>query len=162
MTQRAVALVVRPGEPADGAVGASGRVGRTAGSGRRTRRLGPGRPYVLIVVGVVLAIWLVLVFGRALSQLNEANERAAAVRAESAALEARLDAVGAESELVQTDPFMDMQARAYGMGRPGERPFALAPDAPPAPPVVPLGADAAEPSAVSPLESWLRLLLARD
>lgn len=105
----------------------------------------------------MLALWLVLVFGRALTELNEATERAAAVGAESAALQARLEAGQRELELVQTDAFQAHQARAYGLGREGERAFALETGAPPAPVVTPLGAEAPSP-ARTPLQSWLVLL----
>ncbi len=121
-------------------------------------KLGPTRSYLLMVVGVVLAIWLVVVFGRALTQLNEATDRAAAVRLETIALQERLDAGRREAELVQTDAFMAMQARSFGMGRPSERAFALAPGTATAPAVVPLGADAGLAPATTPLDSWLRLL----
>lgn len=121
-------------------------------------KLGPTRSYLLVVVGVVLAIWLVVVFGRALTQLNEATDRAAAVRLETIALQERLDAGRREADLVQTDAFMAMQARSFGMGRPYERAFALAPGTSTAPAVVPLGADAGPAPATTPLDSWLRLL----
>ncbi|CAN5141279.1 hypothetical protein BH24CHL7_BH24CHL7_00470 [soil metagenome] len=121
-------------------------------------KLGPTRSYLLIVVGVVLAIWLVVVFGRALTQLNEATDRAAAVRLETIALQERLDAGRREAELVQTDAFMAMQARSFGMGRPSESAFAMAPGTATAPAVVPLGADAGLAPATTPLDSWLRLL----
>ena len=64
----------------------------------------------------------------------------------------------ARSTLIQTDAFMAREARAFGMGDAGERPFALEPDAPPPARIVPLGA---EPTAVEtrgPLEEWLDLL----
>jgi hypothetical protein len=164
MTQRAVALVYRPGEPASTTLNAVGRreVAAPAGARRRNRRLGRGQPYLVIILGVVLAVWLVVVFGRALTELNEASDRAAMVQAETALLQERLQAARGEASIVQGDAFMAMQARQYGMGRPGERAFALAEGAPPAPPVVPLGGDAGRAGGASPLESWLRLLLGRD
>lgn len=126
--------------------------------GRNSTKLRPTRSYLFIVIGVVLAIWLVIVFGRALTQLNEATERATAMRLETISLQERLDAGRREAELVQTDAFMAMQARSFGMGRPAERAFALVAGAPPAPAVVPLGADTGPVPATTPLDSWLRLL----
>ncbi|CAN5808776.1 hypothetical protein BH24CHL6_BH24CHL6_01420 [soil metagenome] len=138
----------------------SGKAGSQPAAPRRVgrgRSLRPARSYLLVFGLVMLALWLVLVFGRALTELNEATERAAAVGAESAALQARLEAGQRELELVQTDAFQAHQARAYGLGREGERAFALETGAPPAPVVTPLGAEAPSP-ARTPLQSWLVLL----
>ncbi len=112
-----------------------------------------------MVLGAILlvAVWLVLVFGRALTELNEATQRAAALTAESATLEAQLEAGWRELELVQTDAFQRLQARAYGMGGAGERAFSLAADAPSPAPIVPLGGESTTVPR-TPLESWLRLL----
>jgi hypothetical protein len=164
MTQRAVALVFRPPDR-DGAASAASTERRPvrAGSPRRpSRRLGRGQPYLLLLVGLVVAVWLVVVFGRALTQLNEAGERAAAVRSETAALEMRLEAVRAEADIVQSDAFMAMQARQFGMGLPGERAFALSPGAPPPPVVALLGSEPGQAAGTSPFEAWLRLLFGRD
>lgn len=125
------------------------------GGPRRSLRL--ARSYLLLAALVLLSAWLVLVFGRALSELNEANLRAAAVSAETAALDARLEAGQRELELVQGDAFQRMQARAYGMGLAGERAFALDADAPPPPQLEPLGGELPSVSR-TPFESWLRLL----
>ena len=80
--------------------------------------------------------------------------------AEPATLQARLDADKREQEVVQTDAFQRMQARAYGMGVTGEVVFALPHDAPSAPPITPLGAGAAKGAADagSPLDAWLKIL----
>ena len=158
-----MALVYAPTESLPGARGQRGDGStRAGGSSDRTRRLRPGRPYVGLALALLFGAWLVIVFGGALTELNEATERAAEVRAESAALQARLDAGRREAELAQTDGFLQMQARAYGMGLPGELPFALEPDAPPPPPVTPLGQESAVSAPQTPLESWLRLLFGGD
>jgi hypothetical protein len=122
------------------------------------RRFRPGRPQLLLLAMAVLAVWLVLVFGRALSDLNEATERQSLLTAETAALNARLDAGHRELELVQTDSFQALQARSFGMGGPGELVFSLEPGAPEALPIVPLGATATTSAAKTPLETWLDLL----
>ncbi len=124
---------------------------------RQARAIRPGRSHLIVIGVAVLAVWLVIVFGRALTELNEATDQAAGLRAETAALQARLEAGERELELVQSDAFQALQARAYGLGGPNERAFALEADAPPARPVVPLGGE--QPSSErTPLESWLRLL----
>lgn len=157
MPSNAVSLAAtseaRPGPASVSPPAGGGRL-RRAGGGRSLR---PARSYLLILGVVVLAIWLVFVFGRALTQLNDASERAAAVNAESAALQARLEAGERELELVQTDAFQSLQARSYGLGGEGERAFGLEAGAPPAPPIVPLGGASASVNR-TPLEAWLGLL----
>jgi len=125
---------------------------RRPAAGRSVRRSHLG-----LAVVVLVGLWLVLVFGSALSELNEASRRAAALAVEQATLEARLAAGERELELVQTDAFQRMQARAHGLGRSGEHAFALEAGAPSPPPVTPLGGASADLSR-TPLESWLSLL----
>ncbi|HEY7599434.1 MAG TPA: hypothetical protein VH741_05870 [Candidatus Limnocylindrales bacterium] len=120
------------------------------------RRFRSRRVSIYVIVGVVIAFWVVVAFGRALATLNEANERAAALRAETAALEMRLAQGQAEMELAQTPAFQRMLARALGMAPAGEQAFALEPGAPPPPAVQPLGTDPA--AGRSPLDAWLTLL----
>jgi len=156
MPSNVVSLAVSSDSP--GPAAASPR--SPAQSPRRLRgrmSLRPARPYLLVILAAVVAVWLVLVLGRALTQLNEASERAAAVGAESAALQARLEAGQRELELVQADAFQSLQARSYGLGREGERAFGLEADAPPPPPIVPLGGQSA-PLSRTPLEAWLGVL----
>ena len=123
------------------------------------RRLRPGRAQLGLIVLLVIASWVLIGFARTLTQLNTATDREAILSAESAQLSARLEAGRQELELVQTDAFQGLQARAYGLGSPSERAFSLELGAPAAPPIVPLGgaSSASEPQA--PLDAWLRLLL---
>jgi hypothetical protein len=120
------------------------------------RRVRPRRLSIYVVIGVVVALWVVLAFGRALATLNEANDRAALLRTEKATLEMRLAQGQAELELAQTPAFQRMLARGLGMGPTGEQAFALEPGEPPPPAVEPLGSDPA--AAGAPLDAWLRLL----
>ncbi|HWH37356.1 MAG TPA: hypothetical protein VNT28_06220 [Candidatus Limnocylindrales bacterium] len=122
-----------------------------------SRRPRAGRLPLGVLVGVVIAAWIVISFGRTLATLNETDERLADIRAETAALEMRIRQGEAEMELAQTPAFQRMLARAYGMGSPGERAFALESGAPPPPAVVPLGAPATSSSA-APLDAWLEIL----
>lgn len=122
------------------------------------RRLRPTRVQVALVVGVVVALWVVLAFGRTMAALSEATARAAAVRAENAALTSRLAEAQTESELLQSDAYLRFAARSYGMGRPGEHAFGLAPGAPAPAPTVPLGGSAAISAPATPLDNWLSLL----
>ena len=130
-------------------------LGRQIGYGRGLR---PNRTQVVAVGLVILTFWLVLVFGNALGQLNDATRRAAVAASEAQTLQMQLDAGRRELALVQTDAFQQMQARALGMGGPGERIFALTADSPTPPAIVPLGQNSATLATKSPLEAWLELL----
>ena len=122
------------------------------------RRMRPGRNHLALIAIVVVGAWVVVGFGRTITSMNAATDRQAALTAETQVLNAQLVAAERELNLVQTDGYQALQARAFGMGHPGEIAFSLSTDAPPAPHVVPLGeaGTAAEPG--SPLEAWLRLL----
>jgi hypothetical protein len=125
------------------------------GYGRKYR---PGRSHVALIVLIVVASWVVLSFGRTITSLNAATDRQAALTAETAALTARLEAGHREMELIQTDAFQALQARAYGIGAPGEIAFSLDAAAPPAPQVTPLGGDANSGTPQAPLDAWLGLI----
>lgn len=129
----------------------------TAPAALAAPRRGQGRRLSLaFLVGAVVVLWVVLAFGRALISVNEAHDRAAALRAENAALQMRLAQGEAEMELAQTDAFQRMLARSMGMAPAGEQAFALEAGAPPPPPVAVLGVDPAAERA--PLDAWLNLL----
>jgi len=130
-------------------------LGRQIGYGRGLR---PGRTQIVAVVLVIVGVWLVIGFGQALGQLNDATQRQVAAAAETQTLQAQLKAGRRELMLVQTDAFQGLQARALGMGKNGELVFALTADAPPPPAIVPLGRTAAPAATQTPLEAWLDLL----
>lgn len=129
-------------------------LGQQIGYGRGLR---PSRAQLLAVVLLIVAFWLVITFGRALGQLNDATLRQQAAAAEAAALQGELDAGRRELALVETDAFQRLQARALGMGESGELVFTLSSDAAP-PAIVPLGQSGATAATRSPLEAWLELL----
>ncbi len=132
--------------------GASARAPRSF----RLRRM----HFVLIAIALV-AVWLVFVFARAMGDVDRATARQNGVAAEAAALQARLDADHRELALVQTDAFQRLQARAYGMGAPGEVVFTLPQDAPAPAPITPLGGGASSATSAtqaSPLDAWLKLI----
>ncbi len=107
---------------------------------------------------LVIAFWLVFVFATSLQQLNEATAREASVKAEAAALQVRLDEDRRELELVQSDAFQQLQARAYGLGAPDEEVFALEPGTASPAPLAQLGAPPASEPPEKPLDAWLNLL----
>lgn len=129
-------------------------LGRQIGYGRGLR---PGRAQLLAIGILVVAFWLVVTFGRALGQLNDATQRQQTAAAEAAALQLQLEAGRRELALVQTDAFQRLQARALGMGEAGELLFTLTSDAPP-PAIVPLGQRNTTSATQGPLEAWLELL----
>ncbi|MFI5254475.1 MAG: hypothetical protein ACHQ15_03365 [Candidatus Limnocylindrales bacterium] len=116
------------------------------------------RSRLAILAGTLVVAWIVVVFAHAVSDSADSATRADAVRRDTAAAAARLVAEQAELQLIQTPAYIRLEARAYGYGQPGERAFALEPDAPPAPSITPLGTDPASARPRSPLEAWLELL----
>jgi hypothetical protein len=123
------------------------------------RRLRPSRVYLAVLGAVFISLWVVLAFGRTMAQLNEATERTAIVRAQNAELTSRLAAAQTESALLQSEAYLRFEARGFGMGKPGERAFGLAPGAPAPAPMIPLGGSAVTPAPATPLDNWLSLLL---
>jgi cell division protein FtsB len=113
------------------------------------------------VAGVVAAAWLVLAFGRQVGAASAVSDRADVLRASNAAQRQDVATLQADLTLVQDDRFVRIQARAFGLGGPGEIPFTLAADAPALDPhaagstAVRLGADLDQ---RSPLDVWLSLL----
>jgi hypothetical protein len=133
--------------------GASARTARTS---FRPRRL-----HLILLLIAAIGVWVVVVFAGALGDVDHATARQQSIAAEAAALQARLDADHREQQIVQSDAFQRLQARAYGLGAQGEVVFTLPLDAPSPAPITPLGGDTpattAE-SATTPLDAWLQIL----
>ena len=85
-------------------------------------------------------------------------QRQAQEEATNAALRAQVAAGRAEIAYIQTAPFLQFEARSYGMGLPRERSFALEPGAPSPKPITPLGSADQPPSTTTPLDDWVKLL----
>ena len=117
----------------------------------------------LIFLGQALVVGLFVVeFGRNLIGVIQVNTRLAQLRDETAALQARADALTAERVLLDDAAFLELVARGYSLGSAVERPFVLAADAAPLPEDAPgSGARRFSPDAPtrSPLDVWLDLLL---
>ena len=119
------------------------------------------RRRIALLIGALVAAWVIVLFARQVGEASEASTRADAMRVQNEALSANVTALEQELALIQRQSYVEQQAREYRLGAPRERPFILADDAPPLASDAPgtaatrLGADAA---AVSPLESWLDLL----
>jgi len=119
------------------------------------------RRRVALLLGALLAAWVILLFARQIGEASEAGSRADAMRASNAALETEVAALQGELALIQREAYIVQQARQYRLGTSREIPFILADDAPPLAPDAP-GSAAVRLGAVtertSPLESWLDLL----
>jgi hypothetical protein len=122
------------------------------------RRFRLTRAHLVVAVIVLVGLWVVLSFGRTITALNSASDREQELADETAQLTAQLDASHRELVLVQTDGFQALQARSFGIGRPNEVNFSLAPGAPSPKPVARLGNEGHEAAPQTPLDAWLRLL----
>ncbi len=168
MTAQGPALPATPGDrgvraPLDtsgtsGVPAAIDRRGRVLSASRlREMRRAFGRRHLGLVVGALIALWLVLVFSRAVTEAAAVNEDADAVRQQIAELRERLDDARREVAVIQSGEFVLHRSRAFGMGETGERVFSLEPGAPPAPQIRPLG-EPVEQEPTTPLEDWIALL----
>ena len=122
--------------------------------------VGITRRRMAIIVGALLAGWIVIVFARQVSEASAATGRAEAMVAANA--EKRAANAGLERELaqIQQERFVLQQARAYGLGGSKEIAFSLDPGAPPLDAHAPGSAAlrVGAPTSVSPIERWLTLL----
>jgi hypothetical protein len=113
-----------------------------------------------ILLGALVAAWIVLLFARQVSEASAAASRADAMIAENAVRHGQIAALERELDRIQQPRFILQQARAHGLGGHNEIAFTLDPDAPPLPDDAPGSAAlrVGAPTAVSPLESWLSIL----
>jgi len=119
---------------------------------------------VAIVLGALVAAWIVLLFARQVSDASAASSRAEAMIAENAIRHAEIAGLERELDRIQQPRFILQQARAHGLGGHKEIAFTLDPDAPPLPDTAPGSAAmrVGAPAAISPLESWLSLLFGSE
>ncbi len=119
------------------------------------------RRRVAWTLAAIVSVWIVGVFARQVADVAAASDRAAHARDQNIGLASEVSDLRREMALVQRQSFVEQEARAYGLGTHGERPFTLAAGAPP------LEADApgsaavrlgARPTHTSPLDVWLELL----
>jgi hypothetical protein len=113
-----------------------------------------------VMLGALIAAWIVLLFARQVSDAAAASSRAEAMIVENAQRHAEIAALERELDRIQQRRFVLVQARAHGLGGHKEIAFTLDPDAPPLPDDAPGSAASrvGAPAAVSPLESWLGIL----
>lgn len=119
------------------------------------------RRRIALLIGSLVAAWVIVLFARQVGDASEATARADGMRAANVSLTAEVGALQDELALIGRQAYIEQQARVYRLGTPREIPFVLADDA------APLAADAPGTAAVrlgavvdrtTPLESWLQLL----
>ena len=119
------------------------------------------RRRVALLLGALVAAWVIVLFARQVGEASEATARADAMRAANARLEIDVSALEDELTLIQRQAFIGQAARGYRLGTPQEIPFTLAENAPPLPDDAPgsaagrLGTTTERPR---PIDSWVRLL----
>jgi hypothetical protein len=115
---------------------------------------------VAIMLGALLAAWIVLLFARQVGDASAASSRAEAMISENAVRHGEIAALERELDRIQQRRFILQQARAHGLGGHKEIAFTLDPDAPPLPADAPGSAAlrVGAPESVTPLESWLNIL----
>lgn len=113
-----------------------------------------------ILLGVLIAVWVVLLFARQVGDAAAASSRAEAMIAENAVRHAEIAGLERELSRIQQRRFILLQARGHGLGGHSEIAFTLDPGAPqldasaPGSAALRVGA----PPSVSPLDSWLSIL----
>lgn len=119
------------------------------------------RRRLVTAAGLIAASLLALSFVRQVGEASEASDRADALRAGNAQLQAEVARLQRDLGRVQDPRYILLAGRAYGLGGPREIPFALAAGAPPLPADAPGSASVrlgAEPLNRTPLETWLEVL----
>jgi hypothetical protein len=123
--------------------------------------VGLTRRRMALMVGALLAVWIVIAFARQVAEASDSAARAQDIASGNAILRLEVAAMERELEAIGRQRFIEQQARGHGVGTSRETPFALAPDAPPLAADAPgsaavrLGADIDD---VSPFERWLTVL----
>ncbi len=143
-----------PAAPASAVSAAQGSLSDLPVAGLTRRR-------IALLIGSLVAAWVIVLFARQVGDASEATARADHMRAANVTLAGEVAGLEDELTLIQRQAYIEQQARQYRLGSAREIPFVLADDAPP------LAADAPGTAAVrlgavlerpSPFESWMKLL----
>jgi hypothetical protein len=140
--------------PTPSAAGALGSLADLPVAGLTRRR-------IAILIGALVAAWVIVLFARQVGEASEATARADSMRVANIQLESEVSALGSELTLIQKQTYIGQAARQYRLGTPKEIPFVLEDDASALPADAPgsallrLGTKADPPT---PLESWARVL----
>ncbi len=123
--------------------------------------LGLSRMRLAVLVAGFLCLYLVGMFARQVGEAAAAGSQADQMRARNAEMQAEIDSLQAELQLIQQQSFIGSTARGYGLGSAGEVTVTLDSKAPPLPSDAPGSASivrAPAPVTQSPLEAWLSAL----
>ena len=154
----------KPGEELDPAIPAGSPTPAAAaalGSLSDLPVAGLTRRRIALLLGALIAAWVIVLFARQVGEASDASTLAADMRASNTALAATVNALKDELVLIQRQEYIQQQAREYRLGGTRELPFILADDAPALPAGAPgsaaarLGATVDRPT---PVEAWLDLL----
>jgi len=119
------------------------------------------RRRIAILMAALLSAWIVLALSRQVGEAAEATNRADQLGRDNQTLSAQIDTLTQERTLIQEQAYIEIEARAHGLGGRQEHPFQLAPDASPLPADAPGSAAVALGAStdhVAPLDAWLDLL----
>ncbi len=119
------------------------------------------RRRIAIAMAALLCAWIVLALSRQVGEAADATSRAEQLTAANQALSAQIETLTEERTLIQQQAYIEIEARAHGLGGRQEHPFSLAADAPALPPDAPGSASAAlgaTPNRTAPIDAWLDLL----
>ena len=122
--------------------------------------VGIARRRAAILLGALLAGWVVILFARQVSEASAATGRAETMVADNAARRSQIAGLERELQRIQQQRFVVQQARGYGLGGPREIAFTLGANAPSLPPDAPgsAGLRVGAQTSTTPLDSWLTLL----
>jgi hypothetical protein len=122
--------------------------------------VGITRRRAAILLGALLAGWIVILFARQVSEASAATGRAETMVADNASRRSEIAGLERELQRIQQQRFVVQQARGYGLGGPREIAFTLGASAPSLPPDAPgsAGLRVGAHTSTTPLDSWLTLL----
>ena len=110
--------------PTPAAAGALGSLADLPVAGLTRRR-------IALLIGALVAAWVIVLFARQVGEASEATARADAMRAANIQLVSESAGSRPSSTLIQRQAYIAQAAREYRLGEPREIPFVLADDAPP-------------------------------
>ena len=119
------------------------------------------RRRIAIVMAALLSAWIVLALSRQVGEAADASNQANQLSQANQALSAQIATLTQERTLIQQQAYIEIEARARGLGGRDEHPFSLAAGAPSLPPDAPGSASAAlgaTPPQTAPIDAWLNLL----
>jgi hypothetical protein len=126
---------------------------------------GIGRRQLGMILGAILAVWIIAVFARQVGEASAASTRAEALAEANAGVRVEIAAAERELAFIQRQAYILQAARAYGLGESREIPFALEAGAPPLPADAPGSAAVrlgTPTERVTPFDRWLELLFGPD